>query len=150
MKRRWVLPLFALMLTLSSANAQSPKDDEAAIRSAITAQVGAWNKADIDGFMTPYENSDETTFIGTNLRKGYKPIRQRYMDAYPSSTEMGRLSFSDLEVKLIPNSCGPADVALVTGRYHLVLASSAEKSGIFSLVWHKGPKGWKIILDHTS
>jgi len=25
-----------------------------------------------------------------------------------------------------------------------------KDDGIFSLVWRKGPQGWKIILDHTS
>jgi hypothetical protein len=27
---------------------------------------------------------------------------------------------------------------------------ATKDDGIFSLVWHKGPQGWKILLDHTS
>ncbi|MGB6193073.1 MAG: nuclear transport factor 2 family protein [Terracidiphilus sp.] len=150
MKRRWVLPLLALMLTVTLAKAQSANDDEAAIRSAITAQAGAWNNADIDGFMQAYEDSEQTTFIGMNLRKGYKPIRQRYIETYSTPEKMGKLSFSDLDVRMIPAACGKTEIALATGRYHLVTRDSAEKTGVFSLVWRKGPHGWKIILDHTS
>jgi uncharacterized protein (TIGR02246 family) len=142
--------LLALMLGLAPLAAQTASDDEGQIRSAITSQAGAWNRADIDGFMKSYEDSDQTTFIGTNVRKGYKPIRQRYLDKYPTPTQMGTLSFSDIDVRLISNACGKADVALTTGRYHLVTADSAEKNGVFSLVWRRGAHGWKIILDHTS
>ncbi len=150
MKIRQALPLLALMLIVATAKGQSTNDDEVAIRAAITSQAGSWNRADIDGFMKAYEDSDDTTFIGMNVRKGYKPIRQRYMDTYSTPAKMGTLSFSDIEVRLIPNGCGKSDVAISTGRFHLVTADSAEKSGVFSLVWHKGPHGWKIILDHTS
>lgn len=145
------LALMVILITsLAAARAQSAADDEAQIRSAIASQAGSWNHADIDGFMKAYEDSDQTTFIGMNVRKGYQPIRQRYMDAYSTPAKMGTLSFSDIDVRLIPNGCGKSDVAVTTGRYHLVTSDSADKNGVFSLVWHKGPHGWKIILDHTS
>ena len=46
--------------------------DEATIRATITAQVEAWNRADIPAFMQAYEDSPETTFIGANIGKGYE------------------------------------------------------------------------------
>jgi ketosteroid isomerase-like protein len=51
---------------------------------------------------------------------------------------------------MIPAACGRTEVAVATGHYHLVTAESADKNGVFSLVWRRGPHGWKIILDHTS
>jgi ketosteroid isomerase-like protein len=66
---------------------------------------------------------------------------------------MGVLTFNNLEVRLLPGSCGAAEFAIVTGRFHLARSAKGEAQkddGIFSLVWHKGPQGWKIILDHTS
>jgi ketosteroid isomerase-like protein len=66
---------------------------------------------------------------------------------------MGTLSYSDLDVRLLPDGCGKNEIALVTGKFHLERAAhgAAKKDdGIFSLVWRKGPQGWKIILDHTS
>jgi len=53
----------------------------------------------------------------------------------------------------LPGSCGKAEFALVTGRFHLERTQKGESKkddGIFSLVWRKGPQGWKIVLDHTS
>jgi len=127
--------------------------DETAIRAAIAAQVDAWNHADIPTFMQTYEDSPDTTFIGAKLRKGYGPILERYKQAYTNSEQMGKLTFGDLEVRLLPNSSGPVEYAVVTGTFHLERAAHGEAKkddGIFSLVWRKGPQGWKIILDHTS
>jgi len=40
----------------------------------------------------------------------------------------------------------------VIGRYHLDRSQQAggEGNGVFTLVFHRTPRGWKIILDHTS
>lgn len=134
-------------------HAQAPSADEAAIRSAIAAQVEAWNRADIPSFMQTYENSTETTFIGTHLAKGYAPILERYTKSYTTKEQMGTLTFTNLEVRLLPGACGATELALVTGNFHLERSThgaAAKDDGIFSLVWRKGPQGWKIILDHTS
>lgn len=133
--------------------ADHPADDEAAIRTAIQSQVDAWNRADIPAFMQTYENSPDTTFIGLTVRKGYEPILQRYRQSYTTREQMGTLKFSDLDIRLLPSGCGKSEVALVTGKFHLDRTTRGEAKkddGIFSLVWRKGPQGWKIILDHTS
>ena len=47
----------------------------------------------------------------------------------------------------------PVEYAVVTGTFHLERTAKGEAKkddGIFSLVWRKGPQGWKILLDHTS
>jgi ketosteroid isomerase-like protein len=129
------------------------ESDEATIRATITAQVEAWNRADIPAFMQAYEHSPDTTFIGVNIGKGYERILERYQKNYTTREQMGMLTFNDLEVRLLPGSCGKAEFALVTGRFHLERTQKGESKkddGIFSLVWRKGPQGWKIVLDHTS
>ena len=103
--------------------------------------------------MQAYEDSPDTTFIGLTLRKGFQPILHRYEQSYTSREQMGTLTFTDIDIRLLPSGCGKADVALVTGKFHLarsVHGEAAKDDGIFSLVWRKGPQGWKIILDHTS
>jgi uncharacterized protein (TIGR02246 family) len=140
----------APMPAQSSAEAAT---DESAIRAAIQAQAEAWNRADIPTFMQAYEDAADTTFIGATMRKGYQPIRQRYMMSYTTPEQMGALTFNDLEIRLLPASCGKTEFAVVTGKFHLERATKGEAKkddGIFSLVWRKGPHGWKIILDHTS
>jgi uncharacterized protein (TIGR02246 family) len=127
--------------------------DEAKIRTALTAQTAAWNRGDVEGFMKTYEDSAETTFIGKTLRKGYKPILERYKQGYATKEQMGTLTFNDLDIRLLPNGCGKTEIALVTGKFHLertVRGDATKDDGIFSLVWRKSGDGWKIILDHTS
>jgi len=143
----------ALLIPASLLPAQAAGPDESAIRAAITAQAAAWNRGDIPAFMRAYENSPETTFIGATLRKGFQPILERYQKSYSNPAQMGMLTFNDLEVRLLPASCGTAEFAIVTGRFHLQRSEKGEAKkddGIFSLVWRKGPQGWKILLDHTS
>jgi uncharacterized protein (TIGR02246 family) len=134
------------------ARAQAAADD-AAIRATIAAQAEAWNHGDISAFMQAYENSPDTTFIGATLRKGYAPILARYKQAYTTPEQMGTLTFSNLEVRLLDSSCGKTEFAVVTGSFHLERAQKGEAKkddGNFSLVWRKGAQGWKIVLDHTS
>ena len=155
MKRVSILFVLALVCVFFTpkATAQSASADEAAIRAVITAQTAAWNHADIPAFMQAYEDSPDTTFIGLTLRKGYQPILLRYQTAYTSPEQMGTLTFTDLEIRLLPSSCGKTEFATVTGKFHLDRSARGEAKkddGIFSLVWRKGPNGWRIILDHTS
>lgn len=149
MRRIWV----CMLVVLCACGAAAQSGDEAAIRAAMAAQTAAWNRGDIKAFMQGYENSPQTTFIGAEVRKGYEPILQRYEHSYTNQAQMGSLTFSDLAVRLLPGDCGKTDYAVVTGRFHLVRSqkgSAKKDDGIFSLVWHRGPQGWKIVLDHTS
>jgi ketosteroid isomerase-like protein len=145
-----------LIFAAVAAGAQPASDSQAdrkAIETAISAQADAWNRADIPTFMQTYENSPETTFIGATQRKGYGPILERYTKAYTTPEQMGKLTFGNLEIRLLPTSSGAVEYAVVTGTFHLERAAHGEAKkddGIFSLVWRKGPQGWKIILDHTS
>ena len=151
------LPILALLLiafaSAYSAQTTPATADESEIRAAIKAQTEAWNHADIPAFMQAYEDSPDTTFIGATLGKGYQPIRERYMRNYTTPEQMGKLTFNDLDIRLLPSGCGKSEIALVTGKFHLDRSAHGEAKkddGIFSLVWRKGPHGWKIILDHTS
>src|SRR5580698_7460484 len=156
------LALFLLCTFAAALGAQAPPaspqvGDEAAIRAAMSAQVTAWNHADIPTFMQSYEDSPDTTFIGAKLRKGFGPILERYKQSYTTPEQMGTLTFSDLDIRLLPSACGAsgssAEYAVVTGSFHLERTAKGEAKkddGIFSLVWRKGPQGWKILLDHTS
>lgn len=158
MNRSLFLLALLVITALPSAHAQSAPagsapDDETAIRTAIKNQSDAWNRADIPAFMQAYEDSPDTTFIGLTMRKGFQPILKRYQQNYSTREQMGTLTFNDLDIRLLPSGCGKSEIALVTGKFHLERSAhgtAAKDDGIFSLVWRKGPHGWKIILDHTS
>jgi ketosteroid isomerase-like protein len=148
----------APLLAVATLSAQTPSApavpaQAAVIQAAIFNQADAWNRGDITAFMQTYENSPDTTFVGATVRKGYDTILQRYRQGYSTPEQMGHLTFSNIEVRLLPNSCGPSEYAVVTGNFHLdrtTHGDAKKDDGIFSLVWHLGPNGWKIVHDHTS
>jgi len=154
-----VLAFLALCCAWTQAGTQAvaqgaAKADKAAIQAVIDAQVTAWNQGDIPAFMASYEDSPETTFVGTaSVNKGFQPILERYKKGYATKDQMGTLTFKDIEIRLLPSSSGATEYAVVTGRFHLdrsAKGTATKDDGIFSLVWHKSAGGWKIVLDHTA
>lgn len=127
---------------------QPPTVAEERIRGVLTAQVEAWNRGDLDGFMAGYWESDELRFAsGDSVTTGYEATRQRYFKRYKADgKEMGKLTFSDVTVELV-NS----DFALVRGRWHLKFEQSAEEPhGLYTLTLKQFGGLWRITSDHTS
>jgi uncharacterized protein (TIGR02246 family) len=139
MRRLTFLLLFA-SLCLAQTSADS-------IRKVLEDQVAAWNRGDIDGFMTGYDNSPRTAFIGNSVQHGWEDVRRSYHERYPTPEKMGKLDFSGLEIQML----GP-DYANVLGKFHLArtAAGGGEASGVFTLLFHKTANGWRIIQDHSS
>src|SRR5256885_1891282 len=116
----------------------------AAIRAVLDAQVAAWNRGDIDGFMDGYWRSPETVFIsGDTVTHGWQTVLDRYKKGYSTREKMGTLVFSDLEIKLISR-----DAAIATGRWQLTRAGDTPH-GRFTLIFRKTSHGWRIVHDHT-
>ncbi len=116
---------------------------EDSVRSLLLRQQDDWNRGDVKSFLEGYENSPQTLFVGKTVARGYDQVLQRYLASYPTREAMGKLTFSDLEVKPLGK-----DYAFVLGRFHLERKEPA--SGIFTLLLKRTAKGWKIIADHTS
>jgi ketosteroid isomerase-like protein len=137
----------ALVFLLAATCCIGADSAEQAIRRVLSDQAQAWNRGDIDGYMTGYENSPETTFIGKTVQRGYQDVLHNYHERYPTRESMGTLTFTDLTVKLLGS-----DYASVTGRFHLkrTAAGGGDASGVFSLLFQQTRIGWKIVLDHTS
>jgi uncharacterized protein (TIGR02246 family) len=149
------LGLFQILQPGAAAQATNEKQgDKVAVRAVLEEQVAAWNRGDIAAFMASYEDSPETTFVGTtSVNKGFQPILERYKQGYANKDQMGTLTFRELDIRLLPTTTGVTEYAVVTGRFHLdrkAKGTATKDDGIFSLVWHKGPGGWKILLDHTA
>jgi ketosteroid isomerase-like protein len=119
--------------------------DNAEIRGVMAAQVAAWNRGDIDGFMNGYARSDATEFIsGDRLTRGWQTVRDRYKKKYDSRDKMGVLTFSELKITRLGS-----DAALVIGRWSLARPSD-KPHGRFTLLFRRTPDGWRIVHDHTS
>ena len=136
-----LLTLFAPLL-LSAQFAE-----ERLILDVLERQQAAWNRGDIEAFMTGYERSDKILFVGSEIQRGYDAVLARYHRTYGDREKMGRLRFSDLEVRVLNDTAATA-----IGRYHLTRseAGGGDASGRFSLVFLNTREGWRIVHDHTT
>ncbi len=147
---RGIVALLAFVLAISSLAANS-KPKESGVSSGVTdllrMQSDAWNKGDIDKFLTGYVNSNEISFVSAESEVwGYEALRERYVKKYgDNKTTMGELSFGDLKIQNLG-----ADNALCVGHWHLKRDGKDPMNGIFSLVLVRTKSGWKILHDHTS
>jgi ketosteroid isomerase-like protein len=117
------------------------------VRQVLEQQAAAWNRGDIRAFMTSYEDSAETAFVGARgVTKGYRQALEKYLKGYPTRDAMGKLTFSDIDVRPLG-----ANYATAIGRFRLErnAQGGGDPAGIFTLVFHRTAAGWKIILDHT-
>jgi len=138
---RWPRLFFLVPILLAAA---SPEDD---LRALMAAKQAAWNRGDIDAFMSAYQRSPATTFLGSSgLTRGFDEVLLRYRRNYPTRDKMGELTFTIDLVRPLT-----ADTALLLGRFALARAPEAggPSSGRFTLVWLKTPEGWRIVHDHT-
>jgi ketosteroid isomerase-like protein len=144
-----LLCCFALLCAAAFAqnSVRNSSKDATAIKQVLINQQAAWNRGDIDTFMHGYKDSPETTFIGKTIEYGYQPILERYKNSYATRDAMGTLDFSGITIKMLGKN-----YAVVTGKFHLArtTAGGGDASGIYSLIFEREPKGWRIILDHTS
>ena len=149
---RFFVPRIVLLLTIFISSAAAlrgaPTNNAAAdaeIRAVMKAQVAAWNRGDIDGFMEGYARSRATEFVsGDKLTRGWQTVRDRYQKKYDSREKMGVLTFSELKITPLGR-----DAAVVLGRWKLARKSD-RPHGIFTLLFRRTPAGWRIVHDHTS
>ncbi len=121
--------------------------DTADIRAVLDAQVAAWNRGDLEGYMAGYWRSPELEFYsGATITRGWQQTLDRYRQRYQSGgREMGTLTFSELRIEPIDGKN-----AFVTGRWQLAMKKGDSPSGLFTVLLRKFGDGWKIVHDHSS
>jgi beta-aspartyl-peptidase (threonine type) len=129
------------------ASRGSPEGAAAAARAVLDAQVEAWNRGDLEGFMAGYWRSPDLVFCsGAKVTKGWEATLARYRERYQAEgREMGRLRFDGVEV--IPLG---ADAALARGSWRLATSDGKEPHGLFTLLLRRLDARWVIVHDHTS
>ncbi len=122
------------------------------IRATLDASADAWNRGDLDGFMSSYAPGEGTTFVGRRgLIRGPVEIRATYAPRFaPGAPARGRLHFEQLEVDLLA-----PDVANAIAYYVLSVRTAAGRDstiarGPTSLVMRRLGGAWKIVHDHSS
>ena len=132
----------SLILLLACATARA--DVPAEVRKVMDAQVAAWNKKDLEGYMAGYWKSPQLTFYGgKEIARGWQETLDRYRKKY-GSANMGTLSFSELSIEPLGEAA-----ALARGRWKLQFSDGKSAEGLFSVIFRKLPEGWKIIHDHS-
>jgi ketosteroid isomerase-like protein len=137
-----------IVVAFCSLNAwSSPATAAQDIRQVIDQQQQAWNRGDLDAFMTGYWNSPDLTFFsGAHESKGWQAAIDRYKKSYQSvGHEMGKLEFTNLRIEPL----GPG-AAFVRGEFHLTMSDGKTPHGLFTLIFKKFPEGWKIVHDHSA
>jgi ketosteroid isomerase-like protein len=139
-------PIFAVMVVAVVASVTAfGQESERTVRKLLSDQVDAWNAGNIEGYMEGYWKSDSTVFFsGANATHGYNEVLARYRKSYNSREKMGKLEFSDLQIRTVSSS-----VAIVTGIWKLIRQKD-QPWGRFTLIIEAKPDGWRIVYDHTS
>ena len=137
--------LLAFIALSAAPIARTQSSPETAIRAVLDAQEKAWNAGNVGVFLEGYWHSEKLTFSGsTGVSRGFDAVRDRYNKSYPDRQAMGKLDFSELEIRMLGKNA-----ALVLGHWHLN-REKGDVGGVFSLVFQRFPEGWRIIHDHTS
>lgn len=140
-----VLKKYFLCCLLLLASCTIFAQDKQAIVNLINKQRTAWNKGDIDAFMTTYWKSDSLVFVGKGgPLYGWQSTINRYKKAYPDKAAMGNLTFDIIKLNLLDKTN-----AFMLGSWHLDRKAGAI-GGYFTLWFRKINGEWKIVCDHTS
>jgi ketosteroid isomerase-like protein len=147
-RRSGLVASFLLALTALSAAADKPAEDvERGVRAVLAAQIQAWNRGDLNGYMAGYWNSPDLVFFSNGQEtRGWQPTLDRYRARYQGAgKEMGTLDFPVLDILTL----GP-EAAVARGRWRLKLSSGKELTGMTTVVFRKLGEGWRVVHDHSS
>lgn len=143
----WLLVLCGLSGAGCAPAPEPPADSTADIKAVLDAQMDAWNRGDLVGYMAGYWSSPDLVFFsnGTTTR-GWQQTLDRYKQRYQGEgRQMGTLDFPELDIV----SLG-ADAAIARGRWRLKMSDGKELTGMTSVILRKLPEGWRIVHDHSS
>jgi len=142
---RLIAALVGCLLTgvLASA-AESP---EASVRAVLAAQVAAWNRGDLEGYMAGYWKSPDLVFFSNKTEtRGWQQTLDRYRAAYKAEgRQMGTLDFPKLDFKVLGS-----EAVLARGQWRLKMPDGKESTGMTSVTFQKLREGWRIVHDHSS
>jgi uncharacterized protein (TIGR02246 family) len=141
------LLLLVLANALSAAAESPPAPVAQAVRAVIAAQIEAWNRGDLNGYMAGYWNSPDLVFFSNGQEtRGWQPTLDRYRARYQGEgKKMGTLDFPVLDVLALS-----PDAALARGRWRLRMPDGKELTGMTSVLLQRRPEGWRVVHDHSS
>ncbi len=113
----------------------------------VLAQQAAWNKADLDGFLSRFKDAPDTVAVLGVPVRGLAGIRSAFRTNYPNRETMGAIEYTDVEARELGET-----FALATGKYHLERSKKGggPAEGTFTEVFEKTATGWLVIFSETT
>lgn len=152
--RRLILVTSALVLCAAAAASAQSGDplftasrEQLDVVKIVLQQQDAWNKGDLDAYLSHYKDGQDTQAVLATLVRGIDNIRNAYKANFPSKDSMGAIEDSEVEVRALGET-----YALATGKYHLSRSRKlgGDVNGTFTEVFEKTQAGWKIIFSEST
>jgi ketosteroid isomerase-like protein len=142
-----VLGVLLPLVTFATTNTSTPNIPNAVtmIQNDLHTFASSWNQGDLNAVIKHYKTANSTTLIWTDMVQGYNNVATYLEKNYSSKNEMGKLSTSHIEIKLLS-----PHYAMVTGNWFVRGNNGKKEGGPFSMLYENTEHGWKIILDHAS
>src|SRR5437773_10507445 len=119
--------------------------DAAAIKATLDTTAAGWNRGELPVYLSAYVDS-ATAMGSTGLVRGVRGIEgQMKAGFWRTGRPIQSLSYDHLEIRPI----GP-DQAVVTGQYILTGGGRPDRTGWFTTIWVRTPRGWRMVHDHSS
>ena len=117
------------------------------VTKALVAQAAAWNRGDLDGYVSFYKDAPDTIAVLSGPVHGLQSIRNGYSLNFPRPETMGTLDESEVSVRELGER-----FALATGKYHLTRSKKGggDTDGTFTDILEKTPAGWRIVYSSTT
>lgn len=148
----WVAALAGagLALGLAACRIEVQEDAELGLEPFVVRMLeesaSAWNRGDLEGFLSDYADAPTTTYVGSRgLVTGLEGIRAVYAPAFAPGAARDSLRFEDVRVRSLPPLAG-----IVTARWVLHAGDEVTATGPTTLVVRRLGSGWKIVHDHSS
>jgi len=143
---RWPFPLIVAGVLACKSEPPPPPNPFSVVAEMLEASALAWNRGDLDGFMSDYLADTTTTFMsGGRVQHGFDWIRDNYAPRFAPGAQRDSLRFEKAEGRALGS-----DFMLATARWVLYRGDSVTASGPFTLVLRRHDRGWRIIHDHSS
>lgn len=139
--------LFSIFMFLSFFTVFAQDKNEKEILKLISEQAQMWNKRDLSGFMSYYQQSDQLIFVGkSGVTYGWETVKSNYEKSYgKDQQDLGQLSFEIVETRKLDKKN-----YLMVGKWLVKKEGKDDLKGFFSLIWQKIAGKWFIIADHSS
>ncbi len=125
----------------TTGSARHEDETRKALAAVLDRQVQAWNRGDLEGFVSVY--AEDAAFVSpTGLTRGRQAVLDRYRKRYPDKAAMGRLSLEIVETRL-----ADAHAASLVARWTLAYPDKPTAAGLTLLVLHARGGTWLIVQD---